>query len=242
LRNQNLRLKEKRPFPKKHYINPLPPSSAVRYRKKIEDLFSSVLSTFKKYHLPGNLKFKYLGNFPSIKLRISMIIILSISRKLVFTQNTLGCYGYGLIQKFHETNILNYVAAGAISASQHSTHVSKTATRVCETMFRAQKPGFRREAILLISLGKQNNNNNKKTSLFLRSTEHIAAPGGFFPGGGKKGDSRASRRRKTPCKSVTSTEGTISGMKARTNAMAGKTNFSISSEKAAFRISGFSAS
>jgi len=53
--------------------NPLPPSDAVRKERNIlEDLFSSVLSQFKKYHLPGNPKFNYLGIFHSLKLRISM--------------------------------------------------------------------------------------------------------------------------------------------------------------------------
>jgi len=43
-------------------------------RKKniLEDFFSSVLSQFKKYRPPGNLKFSYLGIFQSLKLRISM--------------------------------------------------------------------------------------------------------------------------------------------------------------------------
>jgi len=43
-------------------------------RKKIllEDLFSSVLSRFKKYYLSGNLKFNDLGNFHSFKLRTLM--------------------------------------------------------------------------------------------------------------------------------------------------------------------------
>jgi len=45
-------------------INPLPSSDAVR---KKEDLFSSVLSQFKKYHPSGNLKFNYLGIFQSLK-------------------------------------------------------------------------------------------------------------------------------------------------------------------------------
>jgi len=43
-----------------------------------EDIFSSVLSQFKKYHPSGNLKFNYLGIFQSLKLRISMEKILSI--------------------------------------------------------------------------------------------------------------------------------------------------------------------
>jgi len=43
-------------------------------RKKniFEDLSSSVLSQFKKYHSSGNLKINYLGGFQSWKLRISM--------------------------------------------------------------------------------------------------------------------------------------------------------------------------
>jgi len=40
-------------------------------RKNIlEDLFSSVLSLFKKYHPSGNQKFNNLGIFQSLKLRI----------------------------------------------------------------------------------------------------------------------------------------------------------------------------
>jgi len=53
--------------------NPLPLSDAVRQQKKnLEDLFSSVLSRFKKYHPSGNLKFNNLGIFQSLKLRILM--------------------------------------------------------------------------------------------------------------------------------------------------------------------------
>jgi len=63
-------------------------------RKNIlKDLFSSVLSQFKKYHPTGNLKFNNLGTFQSLKLRILMEKILRISLKLNFTKNTLGCYG-----------------------------------------------------------------------------------------------------------------------------------------------------
>jgi len=36
----------------------------------LEDLFSSVLSQFKKYHSSGNLKFNNLGSFLSSKFRI----------------------------------------------------------------------------------------------------------------------------------------------------------------------------
>jgi len=49
--------------------------------------------TIQKISPPGNLKFNYLGIFQSLKLRISMEIIHSISLKLNFTPNTLGCYG-----------------------------------------------------------------------------------------------------------------------------------------------------
>jgi len=59
----------------------------------LEDLLSSVLSQFKKYHPSGNLKFNNLGIFPRLKLRISMEKILPISLKLNFTANTLGGYG-----------------------------------------------------------------------------------------------------------------------------------------------------
>jgi len=44
-----------------------------------EDLSSSVLPQLKKFNPPGNLKFNYLGIFESLKLRISMEKILSIS-------------------------------------------------------------------------------------------------------------------------------------------------------------------
>jgi len=36
----------------------------------LEDLFSSALSEFKKYHPSGNLKFNNLGIFQSLKLPI----------------------------------------------------------------------------------------------------------------------------------------------------------------------------
>jgi len=48
------------------FLNPLPPSDAVRKQTFIlEDLFSSVLSQFKNSHPSGNLKFKILGIFQS---------------------------------------------------------------------------------------------------------------------------------------------------------------------------------
>jgi len=76
-------------------FNPLPPGDVVRNQEKniLWDLFSLVLSQFKKYHPYGNLKFNYLGIFQSLELRISMGKFLSISLKLNFTPSTLGCYG-----------------------------------------------------------------------------------------------------------------------------------------------------
>jgi len=59
----------------------------------LEDLFSSVLSKFLKYHPSGNLKFYNLGIFQSLKLRNLMGKILRISLKLHFTPKTFGCYG-----------------------------------------------------------------------------------------------------------------------------------------------------
>jgi len=53
-------------------IDPLPPSDAVRQQKKniLDDLSSSVLSQFKKYHPSGNPKFNNLGIFQSFKVHI----------------------------------------------------------------------------------------------------------------------------------------------------------------------------
>jgi len=47
------------------------PAMPFGNRKKniLEDLLSSVLSQFKKYHPSGNLKFKNLGIFQSLILR-----------------------------------------------------------------------------------------------------------------------------------------------------------------------------
>jgi len=59
----------------------------------IEDLLSSVLSKFKKYHLSGNLIFNNLDIFQSLNFRIIMEKIFPISLKLNFTPNTLGCFG-----------------------------------------------------------------------------------------------------------------------------------------------------
>jgi len=60
-------------------------------RKNIlEDVFSSVMSHFKKYHPSGNPKFINLGNFQSLKLRVLKGKTLSISLQLNFTPNTSG--------------------------------------------------------------------------------------------------------------------------------------------------------
>jgi len=61
-------------------------------RKNIfDDLFSSVILKFRKYHPSGNLEFHKLGIFQSLKLRNLMGRILQISLKLNVTSNTLGC-------------------------------------------------------------------------------------------------------------------------------------------------------
>jgi len=59
----------------------------------LEDLFSSVLSEFKKYHPSGNLKFNYVGILLKLEIAYFNGKILSISLKLNFTPNTLGSYG-----------------------------------------------------------------------------------------------------------------------------------------------------
>ena len=93
------------------YVNPLPPSDAVRKQKKIvlENLFSSVLSQIKKYYPSENLKFNRLGIFQSLKLGNLMGKTLRISLKLNFTPNTLGCYGLiqGRLERT-ETNVIHF--------------------------------------------------------------------------------------------------------------------------------------
>jgi len=64
-----------------------------RKKKVLEDLLSSILSQFKKYRPSGNPKFHYLDIFQGLTLHILMEKILSISRKLNFTPNTLSGYG-----------------------------------------------------------------------------------------------------------------------------------------------------
>jgi len=65
-------------------VNPLPPSDTVRKQKKciLEDISSSLLSQFKKYHPSENLKFNNFGIFQSLKFCILMGKILPISLKL----------------------------------------------------------------------------------------------------------------------------------------------------------------
>jgi len=48
-------------------INPLPPSMQFGKKMKKLDLFSSVLSQFKKYHPTENLAFNNLGILQSFK-------------------------------------------------------------------------------------------------------------------------------------------------------------------------------
>jgi len=58
----------------------------------LEDLFSSALSQFKKFHPSGNLNFNIFGIFQNLKLRYLMRKILRIFLKLNLTPNTSGCY------------------------------------------------------------------------------------------------------------------------------------------------------
>jgi len=94
------------PQPPDKTINPLPLSDAV-WKQKIyilADLFSSVLSQFKKYHPPGHQKYNDLSIFKSLKWCISMGKILALSLKLNLMPNTLGCYGLE-IKFYHKLNI-----------------------------------------------------------------------------------------------------------------------------------------
>ena len=69
-------------------------------RKKniLEDLLSSVLSKFKKYHRSGKLKFNSLGILQSLKLRRpKWKKILRKCLRINFSPNTLGGYGLTLL-------------------------------------------------------------------------------------------------------------------------------------------------
>jgi len=72
----------------------------------LEDLYGSV---FKKCHPSGNLKFNYLGISQSLKLHILIGKILSISLKLNFTPNTLGCFG------LYSTGLANIMSSASFS-------------------------------------------------------------------------------------------------------------------------------
>jgi len=76
-------------------LNPLPPTDAVQKQKKniLKDILCSVLLQFKKIHLSRNQKCINLGVIQILKFHILMGKILPISLKLIFTPNTLGCYG-----------------------------------------------------------------------------------------------------------------------------------------------------
>jgi len=71
--------------------------SGIRQNNILEDLFSKVLSQFKKYNPSGNLKFNNIGIFQNLKLRNLMGKIIRISHKLNFTPKTLGCYGLPVV-------------------------------------------------------------------------------------------------------------------------------------------------
>jgi len=70
-------------------LNPLPHCDAIRKQKKniLQDIFSSVLSQFKKDHPSGNPELNNLGIFQSLNFRILMGKIFLISLKLNFTPN-----------------------------------------------------------------------------------------------------------------------------------------------------------
>jgi len=59
----------------------------------LEELFSSVILQFNKYHPSGNLTFNYVDIFQILKLFNLLGKIARVSLKLNFTQNTLGCHG-----------------------------------------------------------------------------------------------------------------------------------------------------
>jgi len=91
------------------FISERQPTTAQRCgletEKKLLDLFSFVLSQFKKYHPSGNLKCNYLLIFKSLK-RILIDKVLSISLKLNFTPNILGCNGLSCILLNTSKNII----------------------------------------------------------------------------------------------------------------------------------------
>jgi len=76
-----------------HYRSAMPFGNRQKYFRVLEDLFSSVLSQYKKYHPSGNLKFNNLGIFQNLKLPILVEKIPPIALKPKSTSNTLGCNG-----------------------------------------------------------------------------------------------------------------------------------------------------
>ena len=96
-------------LPLTHYRPAMPFGN--RKKIKLEGLFSSVLSQFKKYHPSVNLEFINLDIFQGLKFRILMERILSIFLELNFTPNTLGCYGLMCTSKDFEWN-RNFVSSG----------------------------------------------------------------------------------------------------------------------------------
>jgi len=77
-----------------HTLTRYRPAMPFGNRKFIlEDLFSSVLSQFKKHHPSGNLKFIHSCIFQSLKFCTSMEKVLPISLKLNVTPNTLAVMG-----------------------------------------------------------------------------------------------------------------------------------------------------
>jgi len=70
-------------------------------KKYFRGSFHFGIVTIQKISPPRNLNFNYSGIFQSLKLRILMEKILSISLMLNLTPNTLGCYGLLMHSKTH---------------------------------------------------------------------------------------------------------------------------------------------
>jgi len=109
------------------FLNPLPPSDAVRNNYFRGSLQFSIVTILKKCHPPENKKINYLGIFQSLKLRISMEKILSILLKLNFTPNTLGCYGLTLLKC--NLNELNFIKT--YLNQQVLPHLTSTNVNMC---------------------------------------------------------------------------------------------------------------
>jgi len=80
------------------YINPLPPSVAVRKQKKkyFRGYFQFSIITIKKISPPWKPEIQSFRQFPKLKIAYFNGKIVSISLKLNFSPNTLGCYGLRL--------------------------------------------------------------------------------------------------------------------------------------------------